>query len=284
VEPVDYLVLGHVCEDLTPQGPVLGGSAAFAALGARALGMRVGVVTSAAASVEPLLEPLRSVGRVRVPADHTTQFVNEYTPHGRSQILRNRAGLLDTSHIPPAWRGASIVHLAPVAQELPSEMIDSFSASVMAVTAQGWLRDWDRRGRVFSRSWPDAPHVLGRVHAAVLSIEDLGDDETLADQYGSLSRLLVVTRGAAGCTLYCQGRKLQIQAPPRTQVDPTGAGDVFAAALFVRLYLGDPPEQAAQFATCMAADFVTQPRLAGLPQPESVRPAAAGSSGESSEP
>ena len=54
-------------------------------------------------------------------------------------------------------------------------------------------------------------------------------------------------------------------APPRNEADPTGAGDVFAAALFVRLHRGDTPEQAARFATRVAADFVTQPQLDGLP-------------------
>ena len=45
LEPVDYLVIGHITVDLTPSGPALGGSAAYAALTARALGLRVGIVT-----------------------------------------------------------------------------------------------------------------------------------------------------------------------------------------------------------------------------------------------
>jgi len=44
--PVDYLVIGHIACDLTPAGPRLGGTAAYAALTARALGLRVGVVTA----------------------------------------------------------------------------------------------------------------------------------------------------------------------------------------------------------------------------------------------
>ena len=44
-DPVDYLVIGHITVDLTPSGPVIGGSASYSALTARALGLRVGVVT-----------------------------------------------------------------------------------------------------------------------------------------------------------------------------------------------------------------------------------------------
>ena len=39
VEPVDYLVIGHVAHDLTPDGWRLGGTAAYSALTAQALGM-----------------------------------------------------------------------------------------------------------------------------------------------------------------------------------------------------------------------------------------------------
>ena len=46
LEPVDYLVIGHITEDLTPSGPRLGGTAAFSALTARSLGLRVGVVSA----------------------------------------------------------------------------------------------------------------------------------------------------------------------------------------------------------------------------------------------
>ena len=45
LQPVDYLVIGHITVDLTPTGPALGGSAVYAALTARAMGLRVGVVT-----------------------------------------------------------------------------------------------------------------------------------------------------------------------------------------------------------------------------------------------
>ena len=48
LEPVDYLVIGHVAHDLTPQGPRLGGTVAYSALTAQALGLRVGIVTAAA--------------------------------------------------------------------------------------------------------------------------------------------------------------------------------------------------------------------------------------------
>ena len=46
LEPVDYLVIGHVAHDLTPEGFRLGGTTAYSALTAQALGLRVGIVTA----------------------------------------------------------------------------------------------------------------------------------------------------------------------------------------------------------------------------------------------
>ena len=46
IEPVDYLMIGHITRDITPDGPRLGGTATYSSLMARALGLRVGIVTS----------------------------------------------------------------------------------------------------------------------------------------------------------------------------------------------------------------------------------------------
>ena len=52
IEPVDYLIIGHVTQDLTPNGPTLGGTASYSALTAKALGLRVGIVTAFAEGLQ----------------------------------------------------------------------------------------------------------------------------------------------------------------------------------------------------------------------------------------
>ena len=42
LEPIDYLIIGHLTRDLLPNGTRLGGTAAYAALTARALGHACG--------------------------------------------------------------------------------------------------------------------------------------------------------------------------------------------------------------------------------------------------
>ncbi len=69
----------------------------------------------------------------------------------------------------------------------------------------------------------------------VLSDEDVGGDKSLVAQYASQTRLLVVTHGTTGCTVYTQGQTRSLLAPPVHEIDPTGAGDIFAAVFFVAL-------------------------------------------------
>src|SRR5512139_217191 len=109
LEPVDYLVIGHVAHDLAPEGPRLGGTAAYSALTARALGLRVGVVT--ASGPETSLAPLKDISVLSLESPRSTTFENIYTEHGRLQYLRAQAERIDFNRVPESWRGASIIHL-----------------------------------------------------------------------------------------------------------------------------------------------------------------------------
>jgi sugar/nucleoside kinase (ribokinase family) len=62
----------------------------------------------------------------------------------------------------------------------------------------------------------------------------------------------------------------QFPAPPQPEVDPTGAGDVFAAAFFINLYETNDPWASARFANQVAALSITRAGLAGVPTPDEI--------------
>lgn len=264
-------------QDVTPQGLVIGGTAAFAARTARALGCRVGVVTSVRADLD-LNSALPGVICHSLPAEATTTFENVYTPSGRRQAVRAVAKRLDLAAIPAQWRRPAIVHLGPVAQEVDPALVVAFPMSLVGVTPQGWLRRWDERGEVTTCVWTRAEAVLSQATAVVLSPEDVGDEVALAE-YARRAHILVVTRGAAGSTVTWAGESRHFPAPSVAEVDPTGAGDVYAAAFFVRLYETRDPWEAARFATCLAALSVTRPGLQGTPTSEEVAGCRSGDRG-----
>lgn len=266
----DYVIVGHVTRDVVPGGFVPGGTVTYAGLAAVALGRRVGAVTS----VGPNLEVARlfpSIDFVIRPAHETTTFENVYHEGHRTQWLRSVAGPLDAELVPPSWRAAPIVHLAPLAGEFAGDLVAAFpDAQLVGLTPQGWLRTWNAEGRVRRRPWPDPDVALDRADAVVLSEEDVEDDWQVLEGYAARTRLLVVTQGARGCTVFESGRRWQVPAYPAREVDATGAGDVFAAAFFSRLLESGDPVRAARFANCVASFAVEHVGPGGVPDPARI--------------
>jgi hypothetical protein len=269
LEPVDYLVIGHVAHDLTPSGPRLGGTAAYSALTARALGMRVGVVT--ASGPETDLDPLGDIPVVSIPSAQSTTFENIYFKSGRRQILHHRAAPLAFDSVPDAWRRSAIIHVGPVAQEVDSVLPSSFSPTLLGLTPQGWLRAWDETGQVHQTDWESAEQALVQAGAVVLSVEDVGADEERIEFMAAHTRILAVTEAAAGSRLYWHGDQRRFHAPEMYETDATGAGDIFAAAFFTRLLTTQDPWEAARFATQLSARSVMRKGLEGIPTAEEIQ-------------
>ena len=269
VEPVDYLVIGHVAHDLTPVGPRLGGTVSYATLTARALGLRVGVLT--ASGPETSLELLKDIPVISIESPQSTTFENIYTERGRVQFLRGQASRIDFNSVPEAWRRTPIIHLAPLANEIDSSLPKGFSPTLLGLTPQGWMRQWDAQGRVSPSAWSNAEDALRQANAVVMSREDVGGDDELIEHMAHQTRLLVVTEGAAGSVLHWHGDRRRFRALQVEEVDATGAGDIFAAAFFVRLHNTHDPWEAARFATLLASYTVTRVGLDGIPTAKEIR-------------
>ena len=268
LQPVDYLIVGHVAEDITPKGIQLGGTVAYSALTARALGLRVGIVTSSGKDAP--LQALGGIHIVNVPSEHSTTFENIKTDNGRRQVLHHQAAPLLAEHIPQVWRSAPIIHLAPIAQELDSSFVEKMSGSLLGVTPQGWMRAWDENGQVRATAWENKDQVLGRAGAVVMSVEDVDRDLELVEEMAHQTRILCITEGELGAVLHWNGDRRRFRPTPMIEVDATGAGDIFAAAFFVRLFHTRDPWEAARFATQLAARSVTRAGLNGIPTSKEV--------------
>lgn len=269
IEPIDYLMIGHITRDETPDGPLLGGTATFSSLMASALGLRVGIVTSWGADLP--LGPLSELPIVNLPAEHSTTFENTTTPEGRLQTIFHVANSIDLNVIPEVWLNAPIVHIGPVAQEVEPTLVRHFSNSLIGITPQGWLRTWDENGRVVPTEWPEASFVLSNVGAAVISIEDLGFEDSRIEEMATASRVLAITEHSDGVRLFWNGDVRRFRPPSVIELDTTGAGDIFAAAFFFRMYTTRDPWEAARFATQLAAISVTRTGLQGIPTQEEIQ-------------
>ncbi len=266
----DYLLVGHIAHDVTPQGPRLGGTVSYGAYTAAAFGLRVGILTSTQPN-EPLLRDLPpNVQVVSIPAERTTTFDNQYTSSGRTQYLYHRALTLTPDMLPDSWRAAKLVHLGPICYEVTPEFVNAFGHDRICITPQGFMRKREPDGLITTIPWLEAPDVLPHARLTVLSEEDIRHDPGLETVFAELSPLLVVTRAAQGGTFYIQGAQRGYTAYPAQQVDPTGAGDVFAAALHIALdRLGDI-DRALTVATYLAGQSVTRVGFASAPTADEV--------------
>lgn len=234
MKPPDYLLIGHITADITPQGRSAGGTVSYAVRTAAAFGLRVGVLTSTATD-EALLDAITPYAEVIVlPAAQTTTYENIYDAGGRKQYVRGVAAPIGIDDIPNEWRGTPLVHLAPIAGEGDPHMAHAFAGATVLLTLQGWLRQWGDDGFVRFRHWHDA-ETLKAIDIVVFSEEDILEAPDMEVAYAASVRHLFVTRAERGGTYYHDGQPLQYSSPYVQMVNPTGAGDVFACALLASL-------------------------------------------------
>src|SRR5262249_15960589 len=133
-------------------------------------------------------------------------------------------------------------------------------AGLIGIGAQGWLRQLD--GARVRRRPPD-PRQPIKGDVVFLSENDF-DGLDAIEAWARDVPLMVVTRGSKGCTVRSARGCMDVPAFPVPETDPTGAGDVFAAAFLVRYRETGDPLAAARFASAAAALCVQAPGLDGI--------------------
>ena len=271
----DFLVAGHIVQDLLPDGDWrLGGAAAYAALLARNLGLRTAVLTACADDL-PLADLLPGVEVHRIASEHTTQFRNVYTPQGREQWVPQRAAPITAAALPADWRDTPIVLLGPLIGEIGPDLPAAFyRGTLVGAGAQGWLRRIAPDGRVTALApaeWDAAP-ILEHVRALFLSDEDVAPDDAddALAEWAGLVDILAFTRGYGGADVHFDSEPdgpawHHTAAIAATPTDLTGAGDTYAAAFLIRLAETRNPWAAAKFAAAAASLVIEGEGVEGVP-------------------
>jgi len=269
IEPIDYLVVGHITQDVVPDGFVPGGTASYSSLTARSFGLRVGILTSFAQ--DAILPDLHDIQVANSISEVSTVFENKYTKDGRHQRILSRAEILYPNQVPQTWAAPKIIHLGPIADEVDFSFLKAFPDSFVGVTPQGWYRSWDQSGKVGFNNSIEAKHFLQYADAVVLSIEDLQFNESLIADLVYNIKVLVITEGLNGARVYWNGDVRNFRAPKKKEVDATGAGDIFATSFFIRMTQTRDPWTSARFATHIAANSVSRKAMEGPPSDDEIQ-------------
>ena len=249
-----FVAIGHVARDEFGTEWRLGGSGLYCAATAARLGRAATLVTRIGDVEQPALETrCRELGIAlrRLASAATTTFSFSMVDGRRRLRLRARAQPLRAADLGALPEDAPVLLGSIVGEH--AEDLFARAAGRSLLVAQGELRAFAADGTVVPAPWRRAAEVLPTVRAAVLSEEDLGGDLSPVAAWSSLAPV-VVTRGDRGASLFDHGRELRVQAfRPDRIVDPTGAGDSFAAGLLVALDEGQSWPDALTFANCVAS-------------------------------
>ena len=298
-----FVAIGHFTHDVAEDGLILGGAAAYSSIAARGLGLRAGVVSAVGedflhygrfdnislALVETrrrkdsvfshrisqkdseevfcgnLCQSVANSSHFAAVDGLTTTFANVYEDGVRRQIIRSVSAPIHPEHIPSEWLNAEIVYLCPVADEVDPSIVHMFPNSLIGVSPQGWMRQWDSSGRVSPRRWEDAANVLPHANVLVMSEEDISPFPDIVHEYVDMAEIMVLTRGERGSTLFHDGRITDFSAFPTRATDPTGAGDVFAVAFLIEFHRTRDLYKASAFANCTASFAVEKQGIEGIP-------------------
>jgi sugar/nucleoside kinase (ribokinase family) len=303
VERPIALVVGAASRDVTvadSRGWRLGGAVTHASLSLARLGIEVwalvGVDRLAARATE--LDLLRDAGVVLTLAELRSgpAFENIEAPAGRRQRCISTSDLVPLTALPRAWTSAfDALVLAPVAGELddswavlgePSPSATGGSARVPLVGLgwQGLLRTLEA-GNDVERRAPMTRPLLTRADLVVVSADDLGPDVGPSEAVRLVrpGATLVITRAERGGSAFSRpddGGRSALRAYSAIEttrvVDPTGAGDVFLAALVATALdsarLGTTGwKDRLLFAAAAASLSVEAAGLTGVPDLDAVR-------------
>lgn len=284
------IALDEVWRDGVLDRQARGGTATYACLALRALGLPVSLVGAVGAEHADLLRVDLAAGgvdldRLRVEPGSSTRFRLDYRGPCRLERLAAAGPVTAAGHVSTAPAGAAFVHLGAVAGELVPDAIEAFAAwGVPLGIDLHALRRFDAAGAVTLVDAASSGVPFARLDTVKGSVAELRAFDPAARDLEQAMRSVaargvrhvLATDGAAGALLHADGVWHLVPAHPAVEVDATGAGDVFLAAfLAARFVHGAGPQDAGAFAAAAASFVVEGPGASTLGSEQAVRARAA---------
>ena len=262
---VRIAIAGHVTHDRYGDAIVAGGCAYYGAWTHRGLSAKVRLHTTVGLDFA-CDDALAGFDTVVERAGKTTLFTNTY-PEGGIRIQRIEA-MAPKVRPPQRIEGVDLVHLAPVMQDvdLAAWLAAAPDGLPVALAIQGWIKDTGPNETVVQTPWQVDGALLARLAAVAVGEEDLVDQGDLLDHLCRHVPIVAFTHGKRGCDIIERGKTTKVGVYATEQVDPTGAGDTFAAGFFLGLAEGAGPIDAARLGAAAASIVVEGQGGATLPR------------------
>lgn len=276
-----FVAIGNVSIDRNLQdSPTCGGSVLYSSLLASKLGLEAFAVTSFGEDFLALKPNWHNIHVYPQLKPFSTTVGLIYDQIGNRQvIIEKEGGVISEKLLPREISDADIIFICPIVHEISSGLV-SFIAKenregVIVTTPQGWLRGWRREGsEMFQKPWENAKEILQYADILVISDEDIKDDKSVLELYKSLIKkggIIIVTQGSKGATAYRENEIVSSKAYPAKVVDPTGAGDIFAAAFAISWKETSSLEKSLKFANAAASFIIEDIGISSMPTRVQIR-------------
>ena len=264
------LSVGHITHDVYPEGIVPGGCAYYGARVYEALGASSRLYTAVGTDFQ-CMDTVSHLLTSCAQDGETTCFRNVY-PEGGIRIQRVDARGPQVS-APERIDGYDVVHLAPVMNEVElGPWLEAVGDTACAISVQGWIKTAGRSFRdayphveesgpetaraVVQIPWMPPEDDLRKISIASLGAEDLiGQGDLLERLVGNIP-IVACTHGRDGADIYVDGRPTRVGTYVVDDLDPTGAGDTFAAGFIYGVTTGLDPVDAAMLGAAAASIVV----------------------------
>ncbi len=273
--------LGEILWDLLPTGKQLGGAPANFAYHAQALGCHASVVSAVGGNDNlgrEILDRLRALH-----LDTTYIQLDDQHPTGTVSVALDAAGIPSyIIHSDVAWdfirdsdelhdlaQRADVICFGSLAQRslISRQTIQTFLKNSRQETLR--MLDINLRQTYYNetviRNSLESANVLKINDEELQKVTDLLDlprseEETIQALFDAFPlRVIALSRGARGASLYTRDEASHHEGFPTEIVDTVGAGDAFTAALALGLLKREPLHRINEFANRLASYVCSQP-------------------------
>jgi len=257
----DLVTVGHLTIDrilspkLSTPKTALGGPPTYVSLAARKLEANVSVISKVGGDFpREYVKWLRSKGvdlsgLKQIRDALTTRFLLKYRKEQRQLQLESLAPPILPEDVSGSLR-AKAVHAAPIASELSQSVVDKLRTltDTLSLDPQGFVRKFDEQGNVKLGRW-GGRRILRQIDVYKSSFSEIKAATGLTSLQIAVRkihscgpRIVIVTRGTKGSTLFVDGKFYEIPVcKPRVVKDFTGAGDAFIGAFLAEQVQGKDP-------------------------------------------
>jgi sugar/nucleoside kinase (ribokinase family) len=271
--PLPLLLVGPVTVDYISGQPMPGGAVNYGAAVATAFGIRARILTIAGPDAD--LSRLEGHDLHLVEDNATVTFVFEPDAEVRTmRVPQQPSRALSAADLPEGWRAPGTMVIAPLIEgdvDVGSFASVASAADRVGVMMQGLQRELhDGIVKIVSPLDISLVRTCSHFYSFFRSEREASLwTERQTNEALQRGARLVTTRGRDGAEVRRGDHRLDVEPfPTNTEVDSTGAGDVFATALILALDQGE--QAAARIAAAFAAASVEQVGPAPLPDLETI--------------